>query len=361
MRSSFNRREFAASLAALALAPKAAASSAPSTLRAAAARNGLLAGTCVTVPRLRDTPEYAALIAQQASIVVAESEMKFGPLRPAPDKFFFDQADFLVDFATQHKSKVRGHNFVWHRSLPAWFAGFVTPANAEQVLTHHIQTVAARYAGRIHSWDVVNEAIQVDDNLPGGLRNSPWQKVLPGYIDIAFRTARAADPHALLCYNDYGIEGEDPKSAAKRAAVLALVRGMQQRGVPIDAVGIQSHLTAGHTYGPQLLAFMADVRGLGLKLLLTEMDVNDRELPPDPATRDAVVAKTYSDYLTQTLRDPAVLALLTWGITDRFTWLNHEDNRKDNLPERCLPFDSDFHPTPAFTAELNALASAPRR
>jgi endo-1,4-beta-xylanase len=377
--SPFTRREFARSAAALATAaalPRlsraqvpgslpepAAPKPAAATLRGAGAPRGILVGCAVTTHRLRDTPEYAALIKQQAAIVVAETEFKFGPLRPSPDSFFFDDADYLARFAAENNMKLRGHNFVWHRQLPAWFVSYVTPQNAEQVLVRHIETVGGRYAGKIHSWDVVNEAIQVSDNLPGGMRNSPWQKVLPGYIDIAFRTARGVDPHAILVYNDYGIEGEDEGSAKKRAAVLALVRGMQQRSVPIDAVGIQSHLSAGpgHVYGPGLAAFMNELRGMGLKLLLTEMDVNDRELPAAIPARDAAVAQVYADYLHTTLKNPAVVALLTWGITDRFTWLNHEDNRKDGQPERCLPFDADLKPTPAFDAEIQALrAAAPR-
>jgi endo-1,4-beta-xylanase len=252
---------------------------------------------------------------------------------------------------------------VWHRQIPQWFSSYVTHVNAEQVLVDHIRTVGKRYAGKIQSWDVVNEAIQLDDNLPEGMRNSPWQKVLPGYVDIAFRTAREADPHALLIYNDYGIEDEDEKSAAKRAAVLQLVRGMQARKVPIDGVGIQSHLTAGplHTYGAGLKKFMADVQALGLKILLTEMDVNDRELGPGIPDRDAAVAQVYGDYLNLTLANTDVIALLTWGITDRYTWLNHEGSRKDGLPERCLPFDAELKPTPAFDAEVKAVVGAPRR
>ncbi|HZQ44051.1 MAG TPA: endo-1,4-beta-xylanase [Acidobacteriaceae bacterium] len=314
-------------------------------------------GCCVAARILRTDGAYTALVRQQCSILVAESEMKFGPLRPTPTTFFFDNADYIVNFAEQNHMLMRGHNFLWHRQLPSWFATYVTPQNAEQVLVNHINTVAGRYKGRIHSWDVVNEAIQVSDNLPGGLRNSPWQKVLPGYIDIAFRTARRADPHALLTYNDYGIEAEDEASTKKRAAVLALVRGMQQRNVPIDAVGIQSHLTAGpnRVYGPALAKFMADVQSLGLKIMLTEMDVNDRDLPADIPTRDKAVADLYASYLLTTLANPAVAALLTWGITDKYTWLNHEGARKDGLPERCLPFDPDLKPTPAFFAELNAL------
>lgn len=328
-----------------------------------AARN-LPVGCCVHAKTLQTDPAYAALVRQQMSMLVAESEMKFGPLRPTPATFFFDDADYIVHFAEQNGMKMRGHNFVWHRQLPTWFQSYVTPQNAEQVLVHHIETVAGRYKGRIHSWDVVNEAIQVSDNLPNGMRNSPWQKLLPNYIDIAFRTARRADPHALLTYNDYGIEAEDEASTQKRAAVLALVRDMQQRGVPIDAVGIQSHLSASatpnpkYTYGPALKQFMADVQSLGLKLMLTEMDVNDRYLPADIPTRDDAVADLYTSYLRTTLANPAVIALLTWGITDKYTWLNHEGARKDGQPERSLPFDANLKPKPAFASELVALKAA---
>jgi endo-1,4-beta-xylanase len=363
-RRQFLQQTAAASLAALPLRTLAQSSGAPiETLKAAASSRGLLVGCCVHAKALREQPDYAALVKQQMSILVAENEFKFGPIHPQPTTFFFDDADTIINFAQQNGMKMRGHNFVWHRALPPWFATDVTPANAEQVLVNHIETVAGRYKGRIHSWDVVNEAIQISDNLPNGMRNSPWQKGLPNYIDIAFRTARRVDPHALLTYNDYDIEAEDAASTAKRSAVLALVRGMQQRGVPIDAVGIQSHIHAGpnYTYGPALKQFMADVQSLGLKMMLTEMDVNDRDLPSDIPTRDKAVADTYAQYLNLTLPNPNVLALLTWGITDRSTWLNHEGARKDGLPERSLPFDADLKPTPAFVAELNALKAAPHR
>ena len=363
-----NRRQFlaqtaaTASLAAFPLCGLAQTGSAE-TLKAAGASRGLLVGCCVHAKALREQPDYAALVKQQMSILVAENEFKFGPLHPAPTTFFFDDADTIINFAEQNGMKMRGHNFVWHRSLPAWFATYVTPQNAEQVLVNHIETVAGRYKGRIHSWDVVNEAIQISDNLPGGMRNSPWQKLLPGYIDIAFRTARRVDPHAILTYNDYDIEGEDAAATAKRAAVLELVRGMQQRGVPIDAVGIQSHIHAGpkYTYGPALQQFMKDVQKLGLKMMLTEMDVNDRDLPADIPTRDQAVGEVYASYLKTTLANKNVLALLTWGITDRSTWLNHEGARKDGLPERALPFDTNLMPKPAFASELVALKAAPHR
>ena len=334
------------------------------TLREAAESRGLLVGTAVAVPMLRRDAAYADLIKQQANIVVAENSMKFGPLRPGPDKFFFDEADALFEFAAANGIKVRGHNFVWHRQLPRWFEGYATKENAQSLLTNHIETVGGRYAGRVHSWDVVNEAIQVDDGQPDGLRNSPWFKLLgPGYIDTAFRTARKVDPKALLCYNDYDIESDAPSQAAKRAALLKMVQGMQARNVPIDAIGIQSHIKAGEgqVYGAGLLQFMQQVQSMGLKILLTEMDVNDRALPSDVPTRDKAVGKVYGDYLKLTLANPSTIALLTWGITDRYTWLNGEDSRKDKLPERALPFDADLRPVPAYVAEVEAVRGAPTR
>ncbi len=334
------------------------------TIREAAAARHLLAGCAVNTRLIGVDAAYTQLIRQQANIVVAENAMKFGPLRPTPETFFFDDADRLFSFAEANGMAVRGHNFVWHRQLPRWFDGYVTPANAQSVLVQHIETVGGRYAGRVHSWDVVNEAIEVGDGPPNGLRNSPWYKLLgPGYLDLAYRTARRVDPKALLCYNDYGIEGETPEQTAKRAAVLALVRGMVQRGVPLDAVGIQSHIVGGPRYacGAGLQSFMAEIQRMGLKLLLTEMDVNDRFLPADIATRDREIAATYRDYLHLTLANPDVVALLTWGITDRYTWLNSEDARVDKLPERALPFDADLRPTLAYPATVAAIQAAPAR
>jgi endo-1,4-beta-xylanase len=343
------------------------------SIRAAGAGRGILAGCAVNVASLRSDPAYRELLKAQVGIVVAESEFKFGPLRPTPTTFFFDDADYLAAFAEANGMKLRGHNFVWHRQLPKWFDSYVTKDNAEQVLVDHIEQVGGRYAGKIQSWDVVNEAIQVSDGLPGGFRNSPWQKVLggngpvPEYVEVAFRTARRVDPKALLVYNDYGIEGEDDVSAKKREAVLGLLREMQRKQVPLDALGVQSHITAvkedGSTpeYGKGLMKMIAEARKMGLKVLVTEMDVNDRYVAPAIGPRDAAVAKMYGSYLGTVLRDPAVIAVLTWGITDKYTWLDREDSRADGEPERPLPFDAEMQPLPAFAAEVKALQEAPLR
>jgi endo-1,4-beta-xylanase len=355
------RRQFvtqAAAAATLALGYEGnAAVLAATSLRQAGTQRGVPTGCAVAVARLRDDPAYAALVRQQAGILVAENDFKLAPTQPTPTTFFFDDTDYLAAFAAENHMLLRGHNFVWHRSMPRWFEGYVTTKNAESVLVNRIEQLGGRYAGRIHSWDVVNEAIEVPDGLPGGMRNSIWQRLLPGYLDIAYRTARRVDPKALLVYNDYGIEAEDNASSRKRAAVIDLLCGMKDRGVPIDALGIQSHISAGpsHVYGLGLQHLIAQARDLGLQVMLTEMDANDRELPPAIELRDAAIGKLYGNYLSTALSSPAVTALLFWGMTDRYTWLNGEQSRADKLPERPLPFDRDYQPKDAYHAALAAL------
>jgi len=335
----------------------------PNSLAAHAAAHGLLYGCAVNMRALAADPAYANLIRAQANIVVAENAMKWAPLRPSPATFRFDEADAFVAFAEANRMKIRGHNLLWHRDNPSWLASALNSANARDLLVHHIETVAGRYAGRMHSWDVVNEAIQISDGRPDGLRLSPWLTFAgDDYLELAFRTARTADPQALLTYNDYGIEDESPAAEQKRQSILLLVRRLIARAVPIDAVGIQSHIAAspaagtGPVYGAGLMRFIAAVRELGLQVFLSELDVNDRALPPDMQTRDTAVAATYKQYLDLTLAGPAVRAVLTWGIADRYTWLNREGARADGQPERPLPFDAGYAPKPAAFALRSAFA-----
>src|ERR1700727_3730179 len=172
------------------------------SLKAHAAARGLLTGCAVNAKLFREDEGFRKLLAEQYSIVVPENCLKWNILRPTADTYNFTDADSLVAFAEAHGMKVRGHNFVWHEALPGWFAGTVNKGNAEKFLVDHIRTVGGRHKGKIQSWDVVNEAIWIKDGRPDGLRSSsPWFELLgQGYIDLAFRTAREADPTALLPY-----------------------------------------------------------------------------------------------------------------------------------------------------------------
>ncbi|MBT9332716.1 endo-1,4-beta-xylanase [Acidipila sp. 4G-K13] len=331
-------------------------------LRAHAEARGLLVGCAVVPEKLSSEPAYANVVASQCNLLVPENAMKWKALRPAPDKFDFRGGDAILAFAQAHRQRVRGHNLCWHEALPDWFAATVNKSNAREILERHIQTVAGHYSGKLHSWDVVNEAIDPASTRPDSLRSSPWLDFIgPGYIEIAFRAARKADPSALLTYNDYSIEFDSPEQVKKRDAVLRLVKHLRSRNVPIDAIGVQSHLDAAAGLpGNGLRDFVRELHRMGLQVFVTELDINDKKLPADIAARDASVARIYRDYLTMMLAEPNVTALLTWGITDRYTWLDAPKyGRADALPERPLPFDPNYRPAPAFFAERDAIDSRP--
>jgi endo-1,4-beta-xylanase len=329
------------------------------SLRAHAAARNLLVGCAVSPQLLSSQAQYATLVAEHASILVPENAMKWGALRPAPDAFDFTAADQIMAFAAMHGQIVRGHNLCWHEALPAWFAAIVTKENARHFLSEHIKTVCGHFTGEIQAWDVVNEAIDPASTRPDGLRDSPWLELAgDDYVALAFRTARAADLHALLTYNDYGIELASPGQVAKRDHVLALVKRLHSESL-IDAVGIQSHLgsadaVAGNLGG--LVDFVRELGAMNLKVFITELDVNERTSEGSVAQRDALVAQIYRDYLGTVLGEPNVTAVLTWGITDRYSWLNGAKYaRADGMPQRPLPFDADYQPSPAFFAERDAI------
>ncbi len=348
--------------------------SGPASLRAHAQARGLLFGAAVNQAVLdldgfaagATTDPYTQLVATQANIVVAENAMKWGALRPAPESFDFTQADRFMRFAALAGQRARGHNLCWHEQLPKWFAATATKDNAAKLLTDHIQAVAGRYKGQIHSWDVVNEAVEPKDGRADGLRNSPWLGLIgPGYIELAFQTAAQADPAAKLTYNEYGIELDNPGDSAKRGQVLLLLRRLKARNIPIHAVGIQSHLNAGLAMaGAGLQSFIREARSLGLEVYVTEMDVNTRSLEGGPELQDDAVANVYRNYLGLVLPEPNLAVAILWGISNAYTWLNSShgewSKRKDGAPQRPLPFDDKFNPTPAFEAVRSAIdASRP--
>jgi endo-1,4-beta-xylanase len=177
----------------------------------------------------------------------------------------------------------------------------------------------------------------------------------PDYLNIAFRAAREADPDALLTYNEYGIEYDNEEESQKRAFTLQLLRRLKAANVPLDAVGIQSHIRAGspHTFGKGIQEFIASAREMGLQVFITEMDVNGDELAYDDVEKiDHATAAVYHDYLNRVLANPAVTAVLTWGVSDRHTWLNNpmRKQRHPNRPQRPLPFDENYRPKEAFFA-----------
>jgi len=339
------------------------------SLKAHADVRGFLFGAAVN-PAILDvdgiaagkaTDPYTLLFAAQANILVAENSMKWGGLRPSADKFDFTQADRLMRFAALNGQKVRGHNLCWHESIPGWLKATATRENARQLLTQHIETVAGHFRGRLHSWDVVNEAIDPPDGLADGLRKTMWLDLIgPDYLEVAFRTAAAADPQAKLTYNDYNIELDTPAQATKRDAVMALLKRFKAKGVPIHAVGVQSHLDAtGPQAGVGLQNFIRECARMNLEVLVTEMDVNTHAVAGGPEAQDAAVANVFGDYPRLLLAEPNVRVALTWGLTSANSWLNaprgSQSRRADGTRERPLPFDDDMKPVPAFFALRGAI------
>jgi endo-1,4-beta-xylanase len=289
--------------------------------------------------------------------------------QPSANNFDFTQTDYFVKFASDHGMLFRGVPLIWYDMVPQWLNDkFKNPKTTSEemqnILIHHISTIVKRYAGRVHSWDVVNEVIELDHGRSDGLRVDPWLKFLGSdYIDLAFRIAAQADPKALLVYNENNLEYDTPQYDAKRTAVLKLLERLKSKGTPIHALGIQSHLLGHETrFNPKKLRkFLADVASLGLKIMITELDVIDSELPLNPKVRDRMVASAYEDYLSVVLDEPAVTTVITWGLSDKYTWLSQAAPRPDRVAVRPLPLDSNFKRKLAWNAMARAFDKAIKR
>jgi endo-1,4-beta-xylanase len=315
------------------------------TLRDAADARGLFVGAAVNMNPFRNEPIYTQTLGREFNMLVAENAMKFDAMHPAQNTYNFTDADALVAYAEANNMVVRGHTLVWHSQIPGWLTGGnFTRDQVIAIMRDHIMTVVGRYRGRILAWDVVNEAVS-DNN--GQLRtDSFWhQRIGPEYIAMAFQFAREADPNALLYYNDYSAEG----AGAKSDAVFNLVSGLVNQGAPINGVGWQMHqinpfrIQQAHRTNAQRLG------ALGLEVSITEMDV--RISLPTTAQELSEQALAYRDLVEFCLSQPNVKTLVTWGFTDKYSWIPGFFNGFGD----ALIFDTNYQPKPAYTSMLTAL------
>ncbi|MFH1566874.1 MAG: endo-1,4-beta-xylanase [Gemmatimonadota bacterium] len=315
-------------------------------LRHLAAIQDLDVGAAVAPGPLRDDPAYGETLAREFSMLTAENALKFGPLRPGPDRWDFGGADALVDFAAAQDLEVRGHTLVWHNQVPAWVHDRAD-RDLPGILCEHIETVSDRYRGRLHAWDVVNEGLADD----GTLRDTLWRRALgDDYIAKALRWAHQADPDARLFYNDYGAEGLNPKSDA----VYRLACDLLDAGAPLHGVGLQMHIPlVGHPEPEQIAANMARLADLDLEIHVTEMDVR-LPLPATAASLEAQ-AEVYGRILQVCLDCPACTALVLWGFTDRHSWIPHFFKGFG----AALVFDDEYRPKPAYRALAAGLEGPP--
>jgi len=319
----------------------------------------------------------ATLVKAQFDSITSENVLKWEKVHPEPDRYDFNLPDKYVTFGEKSHMFIVGHTLVWHHQTPRWVFedGKGNPVDRETLLKRlreHIQTVVGRYKGRVNGWDVVNEALNDD----GTLGQTAWLKIIgEEYIAKAFEFAHEADPKAELYYNEYSLENE-----AKRNGALELIRKLRAQGVPVTGVGLQGHYGIEWPSVDRLEAAIAALAQLGLKVMITELDVD--ALPPAMAYRGADVslnvalqpklnpytnglpdsvqqtlAKRYADLFGVFLKHPGVLTRVTfWGVTDATSWLNNWPVRgRTNYP---LLFDRDGRPKPAFYAVIKAAHGA---
>jgi endo-1,4-beta-xylanase len=302
-------------------------------------------GAAVDPDLLECDEAYAATLLREFNAITPENALKWGPVHPAPDRWHFDPADRLLEFAEAHRLRVHGHALVWHRQLAPWLTPALTRREVVRALASHVETLVGRYAGRIAAWDVVNEAVADDGRR---LRDTFFLRTCgAGYIAEAFRFAHAADPRVRLYYNDYGAEGAGPKSDA----VYTLVRRLLDEGVPVHGVGLQMHLRASRPPEPAAItANVARLRALGLEVRISEMDVRIRRVRQgDPLARQRLV---YQDAIAACVGMSGFSDVTFWGVTDAHSWI-HRAFGKD----APLLFDRDYAPKPAYFGVRAALAT----
>ncbi len=320
----------------------------------------LLVGAVVDKWQMQD-PRWLPLILANFNLITL-GKLKWGYLRPSASGYDFSETDWMVDFCRQHGLALHGHNLCWNGNNPAWLAQTLTKSNAEGILSDHIHTVVKRYAGKITSWDVVNEPIAIWMGRPDGLYTGPWLDALgPRYIDVAFHAAAEADGNALRVLNIAHVEQGGSGDDTARLMTLRLIESLLKRGVPIQAVGFESHLAGDYSVSsaPSRTSFVHELRSFGLQILLTEVDIDDTRLPGSTTSRDAAVSRCYGDYLNAMLREANPSRIIFFSPSDQRNWYdaihNAQFDRRDGAPHRPGLFDNSLLPKPAYASVASAL------
>ncbi|MEU0877149.1 endo-1,4-beta-xylanase [Lentzea sp. NPDC005914] len=291
-------------------------------------------GSAVAAQNLNES-DFRSVLTREFDNVTPENEMKWAVVEPNRGQFNWGGADAIVNYAQQNGKTVRGHTLVWHSQYPGWLNNLGS-SELRSVVQQHINTEMGRYRGRIRAWDVVNEMFNED----GSRRQSIFQQKLgDGYVADAFRAARAADPSAKLYINDYNTEGINAKSTG----LYNMVRTLKQQGVPIDGIGIQTHLATKYGFPTSFRQNMERFAALGLDIAITEADVRI-PLPADSAKLNTQ-ASYYKQIWDACHAVPRCVEFTTWGFTDRHSWV---PGTFPGEGAACL-FDTNLRPKPAYT------------
>lgn len=308
---------------------------------------------------------YNQTITTNFNILVAENEMKYDAMEPQKGIFSFTKPDKLVAYAQKYGIQIRGHNLCWHNQLPSWLNAGLTNGTANGTFTrssllallkNHITTIVSRYKGKIQQWDVVNEPF---NDGTGTLRSSIWQQVIGNdYIDSAFVWAHRADPDAKLYLNEYGIE---IYGGTKSNAMYTYVTAMKNRNIPINGVGFQCHFTVSKIDFTKLDQNIKRYAAVGLEAIITELDIRIAitDYTANPTKWLASQAEDYRQMIRTCLNNSNSKTFLTWGFTDKYSWIPSFTTSTGNGPasDYALIFDTSFNPKPAYTSILNELIS----
>jgi endo-1,4-beta-xylanase len=328
--------------------------------------NTFYIGTAFSTRKFSDSA-YMSTVVKHFNSVTAENAMKWEKIHPQQGIYHFATTDSFIDFAEKNNMYVVGHVLVWHSQTPDWVFEDAKgkPVSRDTLLNRmhdHIQTVVGRYKGRVDCWDVVNEAIG-DDN---GMRKSKWYTIIgEDYVEKAFEYAREADSSAILIYNDFSLP-----SAPKRNAVVKLVKKLQSKGVKVDGIGMQGHYHMDYPLLYELDSSIAAFSALGVKVMITELDINilpnpfkdfgadvaakaemEEKYNPYvnglPDSMQVALANRYADFFNIFLKyKESVNRITFWGINDGQSWLNYWPIQgRTNYP---LLFDRQYQPKPAF-------------
>jgi len=316
-------------------------------------------------------PDAIALVEKHCNSITPENILKWEEVHPEPDRYNFEVPDRYVAFGERHKMHIIGHTLVWHWQTPDWVFQDASgkPLSRDGLLARmkdHIFAVMGRYQGRIHAWDVVNEAVMAD----GSWRKSKWFEIIgEDYVQKAFEFARQADPHAQLNYNEYDLEYQP-----KCDEVIRLVKNLKAKGARVDGVGIQGHWFLDFPRINDLEAYLLKLSELKVKLMITELDIGvlpfchldtpkkdlsafdaetQKKLNPYPnGLPESVLqaqAKRYADLFSLFRKHRDKFSRVTfWGVHDAQTWRSY-------LPiggrtEYPLLFDRQCRPKPAVDA-----------